>query len=69
MAHQPNAFENQIFDHYRQKAKEINKSIELLVQHNYTVVDLQGQIINKETIHNDKKPIVSSPRYTKKNKE
>lgn len=69
MAHEPNAFENQIFHHYRQKAKEINKSIELLVEHNYTVVDLEGHIINKETIHNDKKPIVSSPRYTKKNKE
>lgn len=64
-----NAFENQIFDHYRQEAKKINKAIELLVEHNYTVVDLQGQIINKETIHNDKQPIVSPPRYKKINKE
>ncbi len=64
-----NAFENQIFDHYRQQAKKINKAIELLVEHNYTVLDLQGQIINKETIHNDKKPKVSSPRYKKINKE
>ena len=69
MKHEHNAFENQIFDHYRQKAKEINKAIELLVKHNYTVVDLQGQIINKETIHNDKKPIVTAPRYKKINKE
>ena len=45
-----NAFENQIFDHYRQQAKKINKAIELLIEHNYTVLDLQGQIINKETI-------------------
>ena len=25
MAHEPNAFENQIFDHYRTQAKIINK--------------------------------------------
>jgi hypothetical protein len=69
MGHTPHAFENQIFNHYREKAKEINLAIELLVEHNYTVVDLQGQIINKETIHNDKQPIISSPRYKKINKE
>lgn len=68
MAHEPNAFENQIFHHYREQAKLINDAIELLVKHNYTIIDLQGQIINKETIHNDKKPMVSSPRYTKRNK-
>ncbi len=44
----PNAFENEIFDHYRQKAKEINKAIELLREHNYVIVDLEGQIIRKE---------------------
>tara|TARA_R110000796_G_scaffold83244_2_gene182279 strand:+ start:102 stop:254 length:153 start_codon:yes stop_codon:yes gene_type:complete len=44
-----NAFENEIFDHYRQKAKEINKAIELLKEHNYIIVDLEGQIIRKET--------------------
>ena len=44
-----NAFENEIFDHYRQKAKEINKAIELLRAHNYVIVDLEGQIIRKET--------------------
>lgn len=64
-----NAFENQIFDHYRQQAKKINKAIELLVEHNYTVLDLQGQIINKETIHNDKKPFVSPTRYSQRDKE
>ena len=30
-----NAFENEIFDHYRQKAKDINKAIELLREHKY----------------------------------
>ena len=44
-----NAFENEIFDHYRQKAKEINKAIDLLKEHNYIIVDLEGQIIRKET--------------------
>ena len=44
-----NAFENEIFDHYRQKAKEINKAIELLREHNYIIVDLEGQIIRKKT--------------------
>ena len=44
-----NAFENEIFDHYRQKAKKINKAIELLREHNYIIVDLEGQIIRKET--------------------
>ena len=44
-----NAFENEIFDHYRQKAKDINKAIELLREHNYIIVDLEGQIIRKET--------------------
>ena len=44
----PNAFESEIFDHYRQKAKEINKAIELLREHNYVIVDLEGQIIRKD---------------------
>ena len=64
MTHEHNAFENQIFDHYRQKAKEINKAIELLVKHNYTVLDLEGQIIN-----NENKPVVSPTRYSQRDKE
>tara|TARA_R110001632_G_scaffold173117_1_gene292522 strand:- start:608 stop:757 length:150 start_codon:yes stop_codon:yes gene_type:complete len=42
-----NAFENEIFDYYRQRAVEINKAIELLTEHNYTVIDLEGKWINK----------------------
>ena len=49
-----NAFENQIFDHYRQKAKELNKAINLLTEHNYTVIDLQGKWITKENKINNK---------------
>tara|TARA_R110000744_G_scaffold948_1_gene3494 strand:- start:5032 stop:5181 length:150 start_codon:yes stop_codon:yes gene_type:complete len=45
-----NAFENEIFDHYRQRAKEINKAIELLREHNYIIVDLEGQIIRKNKL-------------------
>tara|TARA_R110002020_G_scaffold108921_2_gene252271 strand:+ start:843 stop:1007 length:165 start_codon:yes stop_codon:yes gene_type:complete len=51
MSHEP--FENQIFHHYRKQAKEINDAIELLVNHNYIVVDLQGNIIRKNVTEND----------------
>ena len=47
MAHIPHAFENQIFDHYRTKAKEINTAIELLLEHNYRVIDLEGKYLVK----------------------
>ena len=47
MEHIHNAFENQIFDHYRTKAKEINTAIELLLEHNYRVIDLQGNFLVK----------------------
>tara|TARA_R110000796_G_scaffold116318_1_gene228799 strand:+ start:239 stop:391 length:153 start_codon:yes stop_codon:yes gene_type:complete len=48
MSHRPHAFENQIFEHYRERAKQINRAIELLKEHNYTIVDLEGNIIRKE---------------------
>lgn len=48
MPHTPHAFENQIFEHYRERAKEINAAIELLKEHNYTVIDLEGNWINKK---------------------
>mgnify|MGYP003624267880 FL=1 len=48
MSHRPHAFENQIFEHYRERAKQINLAIELLKEHNYTIVDLEGNIIRKE---------------------
>tara|TARA_R100001369_G_scaffold23515_1_gene43234 strand:+ start:9676 stop:9885 length:210 start_codon:yes stop_codon:yes gene_type:complete len=69
MAHEPHAFENQIFDHYRKTADEINNSIKILVEHNYTVIDLEGQIINKENINKDHKPFISASRYSQRNKE
>ena len=43
-----NAFENEIFDHYRTRVKEIGKSINLLKSHGYIIVDLEGKIIDNE---------------------
>ncbi len=52
MAHIPNAFENQIFNHFREKVKAINDAIELLIEHNYKVIDLENQITDKTNIKN-----------------
>jgi len=46
-----NPFENEIFDHYRQRAIAINKAIELLIEHNYTIIDLEGKFITKDKIN------------------
>ena len=43
-----NAFENEIFDHYGKRVNQIEKSINLLRSHGYTVVDLEGKIIEEE---------------------
>lgn len=43
-----NAFENEIFDHYRKRVNQIQKSINLLRSHGYTVVDLEGKIIEEQ---------------------
>ena len=42
------SIENEIFDHYRKRVNQIEKSINLLRSHGYTVVDLEGKIIEKE---------------------
>ena len=55
MKHNHNAFENQIFNHFREKVKAINDSIELLIEHNYKIIDLENQIIDKDNIHNIEK--------------
>tara|TARA_R100000654_G_scaffold64526_1_gene92126 strand:- start:426 stop:569 length:144 start_codon:yes stop_codon:yes gene_type:complete len=41
---------NEIFETYRiqQKAKAIQASIELLIEHNYTILDLEGNILQKK---------------------
>jgi len=48
MYYKHNAFENQIFDSYRQKAKAITDAIELLKEHNYRIIDLEDNWIQKE---------------------
>tara|TARA_R110000796_G_scaffold48672_4_gene116710 strand:- start:2263 stop:2415 length:153 start_codon:yes stop_codon:yes gene_type:complete len=48
MSHTPHAFENQIFEHYREKQKSINNAITLLKENNYTIIDLNGNIIKPE---------------------
>lgn len=50
MAHEPNAFESSIFEHYRiqEKAKKINNAIKILIEHNYIVIDLEGNFIKKD---------------------
>jgi len=55
MKHNHNAFENQIFNHFREKVKAINDAIELLIEHNYKIIDLENQIIDKDNIQNIEK--------------
>ena len=44
---------NEIFDTYRlqKKAKTINDSIKILLEHNYTIIDLEGNILRKNKIN------------------
>jgi len=37
MPHKPHAFENQIFEHYREKEKAINKAVEFLQENGFKV--------------------------------
>lgn len=39
--------ENEIFNHYREEVKKISNAIELLKKQGYTIIDLEGKIINK----------------------
>ena len=48
MKHEHHPFENQIFAHYRERAKAITDAIELLKEHNYTIIDLGGNWIQKD---------------------
>lgn len=49
-----NPIENEIFSSIRlqDRAKEQLKALHLLVAQGYTVLDLEGQIINKHNINN-----------------
>jgi len=43
---------NEIFETYRirERAKEQLKAINLLIEQGYTILDLEGNILNKETV-------------------
>tara|TARA_E500000081_G_scaffold127680_1_gene135528 strand:- start:710 stop:937 length:228 start_codon:yes stop_codon:yes gene_type:complete len=46
---------NEIFETYRirERAKEQVKAMNLLIAQGYTILDLEGNILNKETIKQD----------------
>jgi hypothetical protein len=41
-----NAFENQIFDHFRKTQKTIDDAVKLLKDNNYKVIDSKGNEVN-----------------------
>jgi hypothetical protein len=41
-----NAFENQIFDHFRKTQKTIDNAVKLLKDNNYKVIDPKGNEVN-----------------------
>lgn len=51
---------NSIFETYRirERAKEQLKAINLLIEQGYTILDLEGNILNKDTVkqNQDKRP-------------
>jgi len=63
--HDHHPFENQIFSHFREQAKNINVAISLLTKQGYTVIDLEGQVITKWNIDDKKKPSVDYKRAPK----
>ena len=60
---------NEIFETFRiqERAKEQNRAVKLLAQQGYTKLDLEGNIINRETIKLDqsKRPIYDYKRKPK----
>tara|TARA_R110001632_G_scaffold46819_1_gene118736 strand:+ start:561 stop:770 length:210 start_codon:yes stop_codon:yes gene_type:complete len=49
MGHEP--ISNEIFEHYRilERVKEQKKAIKILIAQGYTILDLEGNILNKHT--------------------
>ena len=62
--HQP--FENQIFHHFREQVKQIDKCIRFLVKHGYVVKDLEDRIIDKWNVDEIDKPYISYKRTPKR---
>ena len=68
---------NEIFETYRirERAKEQVKAMNLLIAQGYTILDLEGNILNKETVkkdqdsYRDKRPRWDYRKEWKGNKE
>jgi hypothetical protein len=57
---------NEIFETYtiRERADEQVKAIKILARQGYTVIDLEGNIIDKWNIENEIKPLLLKRRYS-----
>lgn len=62
---------NEIFETYRirERAKEQVKAMNLLIAQGYTILDLEGNILNKETIKQGNRPRWDYRKKWKGNKE
>lgn len=63
--HDHHPFENQIFSHFREQAKQVNGAIKLLAKQGYTVIDLEGQVITKWNIDSGEYSNISYNRAPK----
>lgn len=63
--HTHEAISNQIFEDYREEVRKLHGSIELLTRHGYTVIDLEGDVITKWNINDEKKKNVNYKRAPK----
>lgn len=62
---------NEIFETYRirERAKEQVKAMNLLIAQGYTILDLEGNILNNETIKQNNRPRWDYRKEWKGNKE
>ena len=51
------------------KAEEQLRAINILIHQGYTIIDLEGFILNKWNIKTKKKPMLSPKRYNNRNTE
>jgi hypothetical protein len=56
---------NETFESYRAEVAELNKALRKLVKHGYTVIDLEGQVVTKWNIDDEKKPDINYKRTRK----
>jgi hypothetical protein len=51
---------NETFESYRQKAKEIDDAMRLLVKYRYKIIDLENQLIHNENINRPNERVKST---------